>query len=107
MQLRIKPPDKPAVREAFPATLRLYRALMTAAAPLAPLLLSYRLKRGKEDPNRLRERYGETALARPDGPLVWVHGASVGEINAVLPLIGRLCDRGLGVLVTSGTTTSA
>ena len=107
MRLPIKHPDKLKVREALPATLRLYRALMTAAAPLAPLLLSYRLKRGKEDASRLRERYGEAGIARPRGPLVWVHGASVGEITAVLPLIRRLCDRGLGVLVTSGTTTSA
>jgi 3-deoxy-D-manno-octulosonic-acid transferase len=105
--LPIKHPDKPAVREALPTTLRLYRALMSAAAPLAPLLLSYRLKRGKEDASRLRERYGEATMARPAGPLVWVHGASVGEITAVLPLIRRLCERELRVLVTSGTTTSA
>jgi 3-deoxy-D-manno-octulosonic-acid transferase len=107
MHLPIEHPDRPTMREALPVTLRLYRALMTVAAPLAPLLLSYRLKRGKEDASRLRERYGEAGMARPDGPLVWVHGASVGEITAVLPLIRRLCDRGLRVLVTSGTTTSA
>jgi 3-deoxy-D-manno-octulosonic-acid transferase len=100
-------PETATVRKGLPATLRFYRFLMTVAAPLAPLLLSYRLKRGKEDPARLRERYGETSAARPLGPLVWVHGASVGEITAVLPLIGHLCAEGFSVLVTSGTTTSA
>src|SRR5690349_18921193 len=80
---------------------------MTAAAPLLPLLLSYRLKRGKEDAARLKERRGESDIARPAGPLVWVHGASVGEITAVLPLIQHICDEGFSVLVTSGTTTSA
>src|SRR6476661_6306197 len=80
---------------------------MTAAAPFLPLLLSYRLRRGKEDATRLKERRGETDIARPAGPLVWVHGASVGEITAVLPLIEHLCKEGFAVLVTSGTTTSA
>src|SRR5690348_3155214 len=88
-------------------TLRLYRWVMTAAAPFLPLLLSYRLKRGKEDAARLQERRGGSDVPRPDGPLVWVHGASVGEITALLPLIRHLCTEGFRVLVTSGTTTSA
>jgi 3-deoxy-D-manno-octulosonic-acid transferase len=81
--------------------------LTKAAAPLASILLSYRLKKGKEDAVRLPERRGETAVARPRGPLVWLHGASVGELNAVLPLIERIHSRDLNVLVTSGTVTSA
>ncbi len=93
--------------ERLPATLRAYRVLMSAAAPLASLLLSYRLKQGKEHAVRLPERSGETAIPRPPGPLIWFHGASVGEINAVLPLIERVRSRNLNVLVTSGTVTSA
>ncbi|MET0925526.1 MAG: 3-deoxy-D-manno-octulosonic acid transferase, partial [Xanthobacteraceae bacterium] len=93
--------------ERLPATLSTYRLLMRAAAPLAPMLLSYRLKRGKEHARRLGERRGETSIPRPSGPLVWLHGASVGEITAVLPLIERIHGRGLNVLVTSGTVTSA
>lgn len=85
----------------------MYRRVMGAATPLAPILLSHRLKRGKEHPERVSERRGEATLPRPEGSLVWVHGASVGELMAVLPLIERLRMQDLNVLVTSGTVTSA
>ena len=91
----------------LPLTLRCYRLLMRAAAPLASLLLSARLKRGKEHAVRLPERRGESTLARPEGPLVWLHGASVGELTAIMPLIERIRSREFTVLVTSGTVTSA
>ena len=54
---------------------------------------------------RLPERRGESSIARPDGPLVWLHGASVGEMLSILPLIERIRARDITVLVTSGTVT--
>ena len=99
--------EMPIQGQSLPLTLHAYRALLTAAAPLAGLLLSHRLKRGKEDPRRLAERRGVSTIARPAGPLVWVHGASVGEIAAVIPLMERIASKGLNVLVTSGTVGSA
>lgn len=97
----------PALAERLPLTLRAYALLMAAATPLASFLLRRRLKRGKEHPRRLSERRGETTAARPRGTLVWVHGASVGELAAAIPLVGRLRERGFNVLVTTGTVTSA
>jgi 3-deoxy-D-manno-octulosonic-acid transferase len=91
----------------LPLTLHAYRLLTAAATPLAPALIAHRLKRGKELPARLNERYGESKVARPPGPLVWVHGASVGELLSVIPLIGRIREKGFDVLCTSGTVTSA
>jgi 3-deoxy-D-manno-octulosonic-acid transferase len=96
------------VRDRMPLALRLYRLATTAAAPtVAPRLLSWRLKRGKENRTRLAERYGEASLPRPSGALIWIHGASVGEMLSVIPLIERLRAKNFAVLMTSGTVTSA
>jgi len=90
-----------------PFTLRVYQGLTSASVPVADLVLKSRLKRGKEHPIRWPERRGQTEAARPDGPLVWMHCASVGEFLAILPLIERLDARDIHLLVTSGTVTSA
>jgi len=92
----------------LPVGLRAWRLLTGALSPLARLLLRQRATRGKEDWTRLNERLGQSGLPRPDGRLVWVHGASVGESLSALPLIEKLLEGGnLHVLVTSGTVTSA
>lgn len=91
----------------LPFTLRLYRLASFVGSPIAPQVLARRLTRGKEHPERLAERRGEPSLQRPAGPLVWVHGASVGEMLAAVPLIERLRAQDFAVLVTSGTVTSA
>lgn len=89
--------------------LPLYRLAGWFAPPVARAILSRRRLRGKEDPARISERTGIAGTARPEGALLWVHAASVGEAISALTLIDRLLadDPGLHVLLTTGTVTSA
>ena len=89
--------------------IRAYRALTSYAAPLAPLMLAWRTRIGKEEPARRLERYGEASLPRPAGFVIWLHAASVGETNAVLPVIETIAAEHpeIKLLLTTGTVTSA
>ncbi|MAH04881.1 MAG: 3-deoxy-D-manno-octulosonic acid transferase [Alphaproteobacteria bacterium] len=84
----------------------LYRLLTRLSASA---VLKRRLKAGKEDAKRINERMGKASLRRPDGALLWMHGASVGEVTSLITLTKKIKKAypSLDVLITSGTKTSA
>jgi 3-deoxy-D-manno-octulosonic-acid transferase len=88
---------------------RFYDMLGWLLTPVVWFWLKRRTKRGKEDSARLGERFGMSRLSRPNGTLVWLHAASVGETQSVLTLIDKLLvqHQALHILVTTGTLTSA
>lgn len=83
--------------------------LATHAIPLiAGPVLRRRLKRGKENPARWREKLGLGLAPRPDGPLVWLHAVGLGEVLSLRGLIAQMHDArpDLSFLVTSTTRAS-
>lgn len=89
--------------------LRLYGWAARGLGLIAPLALRRRLRRGKEDPERWRERLAETAVPRPDGRLVWLHAVGLGEVMALRGLILEMAARApdLHFLITSTAKSSA
>jgi 3-deoxy-D-manno-octulosonic-acid transferase len=91
----------------LPFLIKTYRTATAVLEPAVIGLLYWRRRQGREDSTRLGERQGHPNRVRPKGHLVWVHGASNGETLSLLPIVERLTQRGISVLVTSGTRTSA
>ena len=86
----------------------LWATAATLAAPALRRMLRRRVVRGKECGERLPEREGIDPTPRPPGRLLWLHAASVGESQSVLPLLAALAETpDLSVLMTTGTLTSA
>ncbi len=88
----------------------LYNTIIRILYPIAiRRYIEKRKKIGKEDTKRFNERIGRPIKERPQGRLVWLHGASVGESISMLPLINRLLELypDIHIMVTTGTTTSA
>ena len=89
--------------------LKIYKTGSKLLQPAAPLFLKLRERNGKEDRARRGERLGFAGRRRPEGHLIWLHAASVGETNAVLPLIDEIlkANPAAHILLTTGTVTSA
>lgn len=87
-------------------SLRAYAAATRIAAPGLRVMLRRRVAAGKEIAARLPERRGVDPTPRPDGDLLWLHAASVGEAVSVLPVLSAL-DPSVSVLFTTGTVSSA
>ena len=98
---------------ADPRALGLAARAYLAASPLigllAPMILRKRLRKGREDPLRWREKLGEPGLARPEGRLIWLHAVGIGEVMALRGFIAALSllDPQAWFLITSSARSSA
>ena len=86
-----------------------YSSLTRVAAPFVLRHVAKKLRGQGVEEDRIAERAGHATLPRPDGPLIWFHGASVGESLSVLSVITRLGERlpRTNFLMTSGTASAA
>ena len=87
----------------------IYKILINIIFFFSPLILIIRLIKNKEDPTRFKEKFGFFSKNKKKGKLIWFHGASVGEVQSVIPLIERF-EKNKSVsqiLITSNTVSSS
>ena len=86
-----------------------YRLLINLVLIFSPLIVLIRLIKKKEHPIRFKEKFTFYSKKRREGNLIWFHGASVGELMSVIPLIEKLERKKdiKQILVTTSTLSSA
>ena len=68
----------------------IYKYLGIFLIPIIKINIFFRIRKGKENKNRYKERYGISNINRPRGDLIWIHATSVGEFKSADILINSL-----------------
>ena len=86
-----------------------YRFLINVIFILSPLIILIRLLKKRESPKRFKEKLGFFTKNRSKGKLIWFHGASVGELQSIVPLLEKLekSKKISQILITSNTLSSS
>mgnify|MGYP001301799749 CR=1 FL=1 len=87
----------------------LYQIFITVIILVSPLIIIIRILKKKEDVKRFTEKFCFFSKRRISGKLIWLHGASVGEILSLFPIIDELeKDKSISqILITSNTLSSS
>jgi 3-deoxy-D-manno-octulosonic-acid transferase len=87
----------------------IYRIIINLTLIVSPIIFVYRLLKKKEDPKRFKEKLGFFYKKKKSGNLIWFHGASVGELKSIIPLVEKLekNKKIQQILITSNTLSSS
>jgi 3-deoxy-D-manno-octulosonic-acid transferase len=85
-----------------------YNILINLAIIISPVIIFYRVLKGKEDVKRVGEKFCIYSQKK-DKKKIWIHAASVGELLSIVPVIQKLeQNRKIkNILLSTSTTSSA
>ena len=87
----------------------IYRILINLVILISPIIIALRLIIKKENFFRFKEKFCFFSQKKLKGQLIWFHGASVGELQSIFPLLEKLEKKNKfdQILVTSNTLSSS
>ena len=87
----------------------IYQIVITILLIISPFIILFRIIKNKEDKKRFKEKFSIYSEKRRRGKLIWFHGASVGEIMSIIPLIKNYeKNKSINqILITSSTLSSS
>lgn len=85
-----------------------YNILTNLAIIISPIIIIYRIAKGKEDVKRVGEKFCIYSKKKSNKK-VWIHAASVGELMSIVPVIRKLekNKKIKNILLSTSTTSSA
>ena len=85
-----------------------YNILANLAILISPVIIIYRIFKGKEDTKRVWEKFCIYSQKK-NNKNIWIHAASVGELMSVVPIIKKLekNKKIKNILLSTSTTSSA
>ncbi len=85
-----------------------YQLFITFLLFFSPIIIFYRILKNKEHKKRFIEKFSISSKKRNKGKLIWFHGASVGEIMSIIPLVKNFENNSSisQILITTSTLSS-